>query len=39
MVAAVAGCAQPGTQPLGADATTTSVPPATVTVGPNDVGL
>jgi hypothetical protein len=38
VVAAVAGCAQPGTQPLGADATTTSVPPATVTVGPNDDG-
>jgi hypothetical protein len=38
IVAAVAGCAQPGTQPLGADATITSVPPATVTVGPDDDG-
>jgi len=31
-----AGCAQPGTQTLGADAATASIPPATVTVGPND---
>jgi hypothetical protein len=38
IVAAVAGCAQPGTRPLGADTTTTSSPPATVTVGPNDDG-
>jgi hypothetical protein len=38
IVAAFAGCAQPGTQPLGADATTTSIPPSTVTVGPDDHG-
>jgi hypothetical protein len=34
----VAGCAQSGTQTLGADATTTSPSPAIVTVGPNDDG-
>jgi len=35
----VAGCAQPGTQTLATDpATTSTTPPTTVTVGPNDDG-
>jgi hypothetical protein len=38
IVVAVAGCAQPGTQPLGDEPTITSIPPATVAVGPNDDG-
>ena len=34
----VTGCAQPGAQTLAADPGTTSTPPATITVGPNDGG-
>ena len=34
----VTGCAQPGTQTLAADPGTTSTPPATITVGPDDGG-
>jgi hypothetical protein len=38
VLAVVAGCAQPGTQPLGTDAADPRAEPATVTVGPDDGG-